>query len=260
MELPEVVILVITYDRYDVLKQTLAALKGFVDYPNEKLHVVVSDDSTGGLYLANIRKIKDYKSWGLDGLSAISTEQRSGWGRHVNRALHYIETKFPNARYVLQIEDDYILTQPLDLKLGVALMEAKQDIGMLRYRGTAGGHAIFHQFEADISPFYPDYMEGLANIAGRVNYLQVDSASAYLYSMYSNGVHLKRLGERGFHAHYSYYPEGLKLGATEESYAIWVKSRMTAANAPAIAILPDWVSMRWKHVGQSWQNSAQDIS
>lgn len=259
MAFPEVVILIITYDRYEVLKKTLAALKQFVDYPNDKLHILVSDDSTGGLYLANLRKLKDYKDWGLEGLVAISTDERSGWGKHVNRAMAYIAYNYPTVRYVLQLEDDYVLTRPLDLKLGAALMEAKPDIGMLRYRGTAGGHAIYHQFEADIAALYPDYSEGVANVKGRVNYLQIDSNSGYLYSMYSNGVHLKRLGNDGFHAFYSAYPEGMKLGATEESYAIWVKLRMKDAGAPAIAILPDWVAMHWEHVGKSWQGSEQDI-
>lgn len=260
MELPEIVILIITYDRYQTLKLTLGGLRAnlFPAYPDDKLHILVSDDSTGGLYLSNIRKLKEFKSWGT-GLKAISTPERSGWGKHVNWALRYIEENYPNAKYVLQLEDDYLCAHLLDLNLGVALMEAKPDIGMLRYRGTAGEHAIFHQFEANLETLYPEYREAASLVDKRVTYLQVDSASYSLYSCYSNGVHLKRLGSQGFHAYYGYYPEGRKLGETEEAFAIWVKRNMQIPDAPAIAILPEWIPMRWHHIGQSWQGTAQDI-
>lgn len=257
--LPEIVLLLITFNRYETLKKTLSALKEFMAYPQDKLHVLVSDDSTGGNYLNNLKKLKDFKDWGINGLQTLSTPERFGWGRHVNYALSWIAENIPSAKYVLQIEDDYVLKVPLDLQVGAALMEAKPDIGMLRYRGTAGGHAIYHQFEADISPWLPDYAYGVADVMGRIPYLQIDSASQYIYSMYSNGAHLKRLGQSGWHAHYGMYPEGLKLGHTEESYAIWTKQLMTAPKAPAIAILPEWIGMYWEHIGASWQGSAEDI-
>lgn len=259
LSLPEIVLLVITYNRYEPLKQTLFALKELMDYPQDKLHIVISDDSTGGNYLNNLRKHKGFNGWGINGLNCISTPERYGWGRHVNYALSWIAENIPTAKYILQIEDDYVLKVPLKLAVGAALMEAKQDIGMLRYRGTAGAHAIYHQFEADISPWLPDFAYGVADVLGRVPYLQIDSASQYIYSMYSNGVHLKRLGAQGWHAHYGMYPEGRKLGDTEESYAIWVKQLMTAPNAPAIAILPEWIGMFWEHIGESWQGSPEDI-
>lgn len=259
LPLPEIVLLVITYNRYEALKKTLYALKEWMDYPSEKLHILVSDDKTGGNYLNNLKKLKDFKDWGIQGLQTIETPERSGWGKHVNFALSYIADTLPDAKYVLQIEDDYVLTKPLKLAVGAALMEAKPDIGMLRYRGTAGGHAIYHQFEADISPWLPDFAYGVADVMGRIPYLQIDSASQYIYSMYSNGVHLKRLGVHGWHAHYGMYPEGRKLGDTEESYAIWTKQMMKEPNAPAIAILPEWVGMFWEHIGASWQGSSEDI-
>lgn len=257
-DFPEIAILVITYNRYDSLKATLDALQANVIYPADKLHIIVSDDSTGGNYLTHLRKVKAYKEWGK-GMKAIEMPERSGWGKHVNFALTHIYQNMPNVQYVFQIEDDYILTRQLDLQVGVALLENKPDIGMLRYRGTAGMHAIFHQFEADISNYLPDYDESSGQIQGRLCYLQMDSGSQSLW-IYSNGAHLKRLrGENNFHEFYGQYPEGLKLGDTEEMYAHIVKDKMTQANAPAITILPEFVTMKFQHIGHTWKGSEHDI-
>lgn len=257
-QFPEIAILVITYNRAEALRQTLDALKRFVTYPTDKLHIIVSDDSTGGHYLPALRRIKAYKEWGR-GLKAIETPQRSGWGKHANWAMTHIYTQYPNVQYIYQIEDDYVLTRELDLRVGVALLETMQNVGMLRYRGTAGMHAVLHQFEADIREYLPDYDESAGLIQGKVCYLQLDSGGHGLW-IYSNGPHLKRLrGANSFHDFYGAYPENLKLGHTEEWYSHIVKDRMKLPNAPAIAILPSFVTMQFQHIGDTWKDTEDDI-
>jgi len=252
-DLPHIAILVITYDRKDILRQTLEALQEKLHYPDDKLHIIVSDDSTGGRYLSDLKRTKSYKSWGVGGVEFIETPERSGWGKHVNWALKYIREHYRDVTYVFQIEDDYKLLIDLDLAEGVALLEERPNIGMLRYRGTAGTHCIYHQFESDMGDYgYPN-----------LTYLQLDNASHTLW-VYSNGPHLKRLiadfGQvPAFHDHYGWYAEGLRLGATEENFAHRVKDGMKLGNAPAIAILPDWVNMHFDHLGESWQLSEDDI-
>ena len=252
VNLPEIVILIITYDRYDELKQTMYALQSLAHYPKDKLHVVVSDDSTGGTKLANLSRIKAFQAWGDGGIDIIETEQRSGWGKHVNWAINKAKEMYPKAEYIFQIEDDYVLQSELDLAEGVALLDARPNIGMLRYRGTAGGHYIYHQFEAETA----------VSDGGKTTYLQLDNASHNLY-VYSNGAHLKRLrskdGYDSFHEFYGAYDEGRKLGETEEMFAHRVKDKMKQGNAPAIAILPDWVNMHFDHIGKSFQNTEVDI-
>lgn len=250
-DLPHIALLVITYNRYDILKTTLNALLEKLIYPADKLHIVVSDDSTGGTYLTNLKRTKAYKD-----IEFISTNERSGWGKHVNGALQHVRTEYPQCDYVFQIEDDYELKEVLDLRLGAALMETRPNIGMLRYRGTAGTHCIYHQFEADI----PSYELDRDNIT----YLQLDNASHTLW-VYSNGPHLKRIQSHqsqhpDFHEHYGLYLEGAKLGATEENFAHRVKDGMKLGHAPAIAIMPEWVNMHFNHLGDSWQGSQDDIS
>jgi hypothetical protein len=132
-------------------------------------------------------------------------------------------------------------------------METKPDIGMVRYRGTAGDHLIYHQFEADIKEYYNDYQMGVG-LPGKLSYLQLDSGSPSLY-IYSHGAHLKHIR---FHKHYGLYPEGLLLGQTEEAYAHTVKDLMKAAGAPAIVIFPEYIPMWFDHIGQSYQLTDHD--
>lgn len=255
-DFPEIAVLIITYARPNEIRITMDALTTFLQYPKEKLHIIVSDDSTGGRYLADIRRNKSYKEWGKT-FTTIQTPERSGWGKHVNFALNYIRENLPQVEYVFQIEDDYMLTTTTDLQVGVALLETKPYVGMLRYRATAGMHTIFHQFEADISEYLPDFDESSGQIQGKLCYLQLDSGSHSAY-LYSNGPHLKRLSWHSIEQ-YGLYPEGLPLGETEQSYAMWVKDKMKVDGAYGIVILPAYVTMKFAHIGHSWKGSEHDI-
>lgn len=261
-EFPELTLLIPTFDRYAILKQVLEALHDRVIYPQDKLHIVVSDDSTGGNYLNNLNRVKLFKSWGAEGLFTQSTPERMGWAKHMNWAMGEIHRHFPNTQYLFFCEDDYLLTRELDLSAGVAMMETCPQVGMLRYRGSAGSRCLYHQFEADIRPFLPDYVEAKGSISGRLTYQQFDRASQTLY-IYSHGPHLKRFvakdGWSAFHDFYGLYPVGLKMGHTEEAYAHTVKDNMSVQGAPGIAILSDWILMQWDHIGKSRQGTEHDI-
>ena len=134
-------------------------------------------------------------------------------------------------------------------------MEMQADVGMVRYRGTAGTSVIMHQLETDINKWIPKYSDGPAAVPGHVTYFQLDSGSATLY-LYSHGPHLKH---RRFHEFYGPYQEGLKLGETEEGYAHIVKAGMREYGAPALTILPEWVLPYFEDFGHSYQGSEFDV-
>lgn len=256
IDLPEVTFQICTYNRLDELTRTLEALKKRVlQYDSKKIKWLICDDSSPDDYRDRIRASKIYRAIEKGSqIDILPTPANSGWGANVNNGLRHIDTE-----YIFFVEDDYVLNCPLDLEQGVALLETKRDIGMLRYRGTAGDHVIYHQFEADVTGKYRIPKDGGAirqglGLPNKVTYLQLDSGSPTLY-LYSHGAHLKR---KSFHNFYGLYPEGLKLGQTEEAYAHIVKDRMKLPNAPAIAILPDWIFMQWDHIGKSYQHTEFD--
>lgn len=243
--LPHVTVVIVTFRRLNEIRKTIDALLKHIVYPRAKLHFLIADDHSGGDYVEQIISTPRYKA--LD-MRASVTPENGGWAKNANLALSKVETP-----YHFFIEDDYLLMKELDLRVGVALLETKPHIGMLRYRGTAGGHVILHQMEADISAYVPTHQDGVG-LPGKLTYCLLDSGSPDLY-LYSHGASLRR---KSFHEFYGPYPEGLKLGATEERYAHTVKDGMHTPDAPAIAILPDWVSMWFDHFGNSYQHTEHD--
>ena len=247
IEFPELTIVLCTYNRYDEIRLTVQALIERLIYPQDKVRLLIADDHSPDSYTTRLRRLKDFRYW--DTAFAV-TEENGGWGVNVNNALRHVATD-----YVFFIEDDYVLTQSLDLRLGVALLAEKHHLGMVRYRGTAGDHIVFHQFECDIRKYIPDFRESMG-LPGKLCYLHLDGGSPSLY-MYSHGAHLKH---RRFHDFYGMYPEGKKLGETEEGFAHIVKGKMRddPANAPGLVILPEWIPIHFDHIGQSYQHTEFD--
>jgi glycosyltransferase involved in cell wall biosynthesis len=247
-DFPDVDLILITYNRYDIILKTITALEENLLYPREHLRYLIADDCTPGDYQQRLADTEVFKR--LYNYEFVPGNKNLGWGGNANRVLDY-----STAPYQFQIEDDYILKKPLDLQAAVACMQVKPEIGMMRFRGTAGDHIVFHQMEADISSIMPDYQEGVG-LPGKLTYLLFDSGSPGLY-IYSHGAHLKRAN---FHEFYGKYPEGLKLGHTEESYAHMVKDYMRSnPYAPVIAIQPAWIAMFFDHIGISFQHTELDV-
>lgn len=241
---PPVTILICTYNRLTEIERTIAALRDNLTYSGE-LRWVICDDSSPGNYhqqLTNSKILKPVKP------TIVTTERNRGWGANVNAGLASITTEF-----CFFVEDDYVLTRPLNLDVGVALLATQPHIGMVRYRATAGEHMVFQQTEADIRAYLPHYQDA-EGLPGKLCYFLLDSGSPSLY-IYSHGAHLKR---RSFHEFYGRYPEGLRLGSTEETYCHMVKDGMKRDGAPAITILPEWVHMHWQHIGASYQHTELD--
>lgn len=134
-------------------------------------------------------------------------------------------------------------------------MQATPEIGMVRYRATAGVPLMYQQQESIINKWLPDYREHLGYTLGRVTWLELLPQSPTLW-LYSHGPHLKQFD---FHVTYGLYPEGLKLGVTEEAYAHVVKNMLVNhPSSPKIAVLPEWIHMHFDHIGVSYQGGAFD--
>lgn len=244
---PDVTIGIITYKRPEEIKATVLALREHLTYSGH-LKFLVADDTSGPNYAPGLKRSNAFK--GLD-VTFISTPENQGWGHNANNMLTEFTTD-----YLYFTEDDYVLAHPLNLDIGVALMEASPRIGMLRYRGVAGSNLVMHLAEAK-APMLPTYQDGEGALTeGKINHLIIDGGSPELW-VYSNGPHLKH---RRFHTFYGPYPQGLRLGATEEKMAHQVKDIMNAKPdaAPWIAILPEWVPLRFKHIGISYQFGDED--
>lgn len=242
--LPTVTAVIITYARPKEIRRTLSGLWENLYYSGD-FRFLIADDKTPGNYLQEIEK---WFRGNIPGeIQTISTLSNGGWGANANHALDFAQNNV-----LLFLEDDYILKSPIDITPYVALLMAHEGIGLVRLDGIGGHKIVAHVNETDISDYLPDYRQGMG-LQGKLNYFLADRTSRETW-LYSNRPHLKH---SRFHNFYGEYPVGLKLGATEESFAHAVKDKMALPGAPAIAIPLDATGW-WDHIGQSYQHSELD--
>lgn len=243
MDWPAVTVLICTFERNKELSNTIATLRNKLYYPN--LLWLICDDCSPSQYAIKLAASSDFYDLGL---RVVNTVRNGGWGVNVNNGIDHVDTDL-----MFFLEDDKILHRPIDLRVGVAAMLMMPYVGMLRYRGTAGDHFILHHMEVDISEYLPTYQDGVG-LAGKLTYCLLDGGSPSLH-VYSHGPHLKR---KSFHNFYGRYPEGMKLGITEEAMEHQVKDRMLLDGAPPIGILPEFIQNWWDDIGQSYQGTEFD--
>lgn len=226
---PPLTVLIVTYDRPREIRQTIDALLHRVDYRGS-IRWHVADDASPGNYIAEL--LDDFRY--LDMHHTITN--RKGWGANVNKALTSITTD-----YIYLNEDDYVAQCDLDLNRGVALLEANDDLGIVRYDGITGHTLDLELREQDTR-------------LGRLNYCRISKRSPHL-NVYSHRPHLKH---RRLHDMVGLYKEGLSLGETEEEFAHRIKDKFSD-DPPHIAILPEGIPRAFSHIGHSRQGSEHDL-
>ncbi len=231
---PQVDVLVITWNRFEALVKTWAALKERLHYPN--LRWVIADDHSPDEVVAAIQTE-------LQPDVLFRTHKRSGWGVNVNNALKSLTSDF-----VFQCEDDYVLKGAhIDFMPGMDILGRNPEFGMVRYGGIAGHDLTCRLREIEAMPY-----AAWGQQAPRYQVWEILKKESRFLFVYSHAPHLKH---RRFHEAYGLYPEGLKLGATEESFAYHVRD----TNGPGIICFPEFVANPFKHIGESWQHSEFDI-
>lgn len=165
-DLPDIAIGVVTYQRTDFALQTIKSTIENLGYPKEKRAWYIGDDGSEVKHMASI----------------ISTLEMAGEriiGHHEERFRHPGQENTHNAGigwnrvlglchqfsdYVLWLEDDWNLEQPLDLVPYVRLLRDREDVGLCSFRILSVGadvHTIGHENQI---------------------YLQYDRTTQYAYS------------------------------------------------------------------------------
>jgi cellulose synthase/poly-beta-1,6-N-acetylglucosamine synthase-like glycosyltransferase len=124
---PTVSILIASYNEKFVIGRTLDAIKG-LNYPKEKLQVVVADDSSDETRALIDSKVEALKSAGITALVS-KRETRDGFK---SGALNYAAPLL-NGEYVLLLDSDSIVT-PNVLSRGLAAFGLDPRIGFVSFR------------------------------------------------------------------------------------------------------------------------------
>jgi len=212
-DLPKVVILLITYKRTDYALRTIRSIKEHLDYPD--LYWVVGDDGSGEEHQQAL-----LEAIGDPNCVLSDARQRAGTGYNRNQGLKHAFARTP---YVLHVEDDWELSEPLDLRPAVEVLVTHTDVGMVRLGYIEEGH-----------------LARTVSLCGRL-WWELDKRSGHT-NIFAGHPHLLH---RRFHEGYKYYPEGWLPGATEDGLAYWV----TQIDGPKV-LYPLWRPWGiWHHIG-----------
>lgn len=214
-EYPPVIALIITYRRLNLAIETIRSVKEKVIYPNIGFHI--ADDGSPPDYIQSL-----YREIG--GTYSISTSNSEGAGVGENMNLG-IASVLARADLWLHLEDDWVLTKPLDLEPCVRLLVEDPSIGMVRLgRLSANLEAVS--------------MAGADRLWWRLKKL----CDPYVFS--GNAA----LRHRRFHDAYGKYRRGLMPGQTELSYC----GHFDGTPGPDV-VWPAWLTYQdtFQHVGDS---------
>jgi len=224
---PVVGIMVVTYDRPDEIRRVIVALEKYLKYEG-RIIWYLADDGSPGKYVLDIQH--DFPKLNF----RVSITKRLGWGANVNKCMQMIGEK-----HIFLCEDDYVALYPLDINKGVALLDSKANIGLVRYDGLAGHRLNLAIEEVDTSLGVLQYLEILKNSRG--------------LNVYSNRPHLKH---KKFHRAYGEYAMGKPLGETESSFAHRVKDKLESG--PKLVTLETGITRAFNHIGKSRQGTELD--
>jgi hypothetical protein len=247
--LPTVALGIITYNRFDELCATIEAYQQHLIYPADKLVWVLHDDGSPGDYVERVEK----RFPGL--FASVLQSERGGmpvsWNR-MNRMCHQLSD------YVWPCQDDWLLTEPLDLRLGVAFLIHNERYGMVRYHkltGHVGLPMIMKEWDTRGILNYDDGANEYAPWMCTFLDLIPPFDESDTYSPYSGGCHLRH---RRFTQYYGEYNEGARFSNAEMTYMAIVNSglRRNPDVVPRVAMFDHYIHSRF--LDQCAKNSYRD--
>lgn len=216
-----IAVIIPTYNRAEIVGQTIRLLRDNIIYEHGLVFYVGcdGDDNTPEVVQS------------IDGAQVICLSESAGsFGANINRLLVY--AAHLGHDLFLQLDDDHHLKHPLILDNHARYLNDFELAGWIRLMGVG-----YHKYNAKLNGLYW--------------YVDWDSPELYITSM---RPHLKH---RRFLETFGAYPEGLKLGQTEESYCHQCKdvALTTEGTLPSVLVPLDVTTeSSWDHVGNSWQS------
>lgn len=199
MEWPLLSMLVITYNRRDVLHGTLTRLRRHLAYSGKIQYIVADDGSDDGTQQMIADEFPD---------AHLVQSLRLGLGGNTNAGLR---ASFELSPFVGSTQDDMWLHTTLDLDKHVQKLQDDAMAGFIRLWGVAG-----HNYEARLDQQY-------WRISWRSPELYIPSDRPHL-------VH------RRFHDAYGVYPTGRKTGDTEEAFMHQCRAAALTSGGPDVLI------------------------
>lgn len=251
---PALAIGIITYNRPAAFQRTWAALRRNIIYPNIRAWVV-GDDGSDADYVTKIITEDETPS---DMDAKILRFNRGGMGHNWNHTIAECEQ---HADLIFMMQDDWLLTEPLDLRLGVAIIEHVPNVprfGFVRYHKLTGHMGLpMKVYEWDTDGRLEGFSDGPHEYEPqRMNFLDLLAPRTDVFSPYSGGAQLRH---RGFTAWYGQYIEGKPFSDTEFDFMRRVNNSLRTHEeaAPRFAMFPHYFHSRFLDISEhSYRNTS----
>lgn len=237
---PTIAIGIITYNRFPQLLKVLDSVHTFAVYPKDKIKWVLADDGSPDNY---VEKVCD-----LYHFDTVIVNNRGGMPVNWN-SMHAACSEL--AEYTLALQDDFLFTIPVDLRLAVRLLEARPEYGMVRYHKLTGHIGLpMVVKEQDMSKHFPQASFGKYEYAPQMLpfvELMAPFDGSNTYSPYSGGVHLRH---KRFTQMYGPYPEKTGFSSAEMEYFTRVNGRLRTDlnSASRVAMFPAFFESRFQDI------------
>lgn len=203
---PEVVILLITYERTAIALKTINGIKEKIHYPKLSWHI--ADDGSNGNHVSSL-----INAIGPGYQVTVSNTGGHSVGRSMNLGIKEV---LKRADMWLHWEDDWIPRFDIELIRCVDLLEQRQDIGMIR-----------------LGRLVPEGLRAVLTYNAGYIWWKLEKDPPKGWSWNGNAS----MRHRRFFDAYGVYPEGMTPGKTEEIYLYY---RFNEINGPQVA-WPAWL-------------------
>jgi len=150
-ELPNLAICLVTYKRTEEALRTIGGVCDNLNYPQEKRAWFINDDGSPQEHADALRdelnKRGETLQWlNRERMGGATYNAGKGWNACMGVGYQYSD-------YVLWLEDDWVLEENLDAERHVRLLQEREDVGIITYRGLTEGndltittHGGYHYF------------------------------------------------------------------------------------------------------------------
>lgn len=222
---PLVSVVVVSYNRLDLLRQTVTSLLDKVTYPRSSLELILCDDGSPSSIQEQMKALP------FD--MFLMSAQNRGMAHNTNKGI-----RAASGQYVLQIQDDWECTGPGDfIDVAIELFNERQDIALIRLWDAFGGpHELCASTNGRTAQIYINQKRWRA------------TAGEYVYS---DTPHIKR---RALVSTLGLYREGWAMHKVEMDYC----RRFESQHEAAAAFIEGYSCFRHTGVAASFNPLAQE--
>lgn len=144
-------ICLVTYKRTEQAVRTIRGISELLDYPKENRAWFINDDGSPPEHMQALRETINENG---ERIQWLNTERYGGGTYNCGKGWNLcLGNGFQYSDYVLWLEDDWVLGEHIDIQRHMKLLEEREDVGIVTYRGLTEGsdmtvmaHDGYHYF------------------------------------------------------------------------------------------------------------------